>query len=200
MSEITERDLHEGWALISYDIADNNQRDHFRDKLKEFGGTFRTQSVYLIPLSVRSFDEIERFAQRLGVWDKVDIIHYGARNITQLRTRTQEYRKDLMERMETMTERVHKFKEDLFSAEEKLFDESKWDENKDGEKVPPRFSGWANKMQGIRDDQKKLAEIVDKYAGGKLKTKYEAYWSLFLKLCKRYERMMEQKHEQEGRK
>ena len=195
MSIITAKDLDDQWALISYDIAENSQRDNFRNKLKEFGGTFRTQSVYLIPLSVRSFDEIERFAQRLDVWDKVDIIHYGARNITQLRTRTQEYRKDLMERMEVMTERVHNFKKQLFEAEEKLFDESKWDKNADGEKVPPKFSGWANKMQGIRDDHEKLAEIVDKYAGGKMKTKYEAYWALFKTLVKRYERMMEHKNE-----
>ncbi len=195
LSHLTNSEINDEWALISYDISDNSQRDHFREKLIRFGGMHRTDSVYLFPLSVRSFEEIEAYARKLGYLDRVDIATYGARNITQNRKRTAEYKRDLKERMKEMKERVHLFKEQLFEAEEKLYDESKWDKNADGEKVPPKFSGWANKMQGIRDDQKELTSIVDKYANGSMKTDYEAYWSLFKTLVKRYERMMEHKNE-----
>ena len=106
------------WALISYDISDNSQRDHFREKLIRFGGMHRTDSVYLFPLSVRSFEEIEAYARKLGYLDRVDIATYGARNITQNRKRTAEYKRDLKERKKLMKERVHLFKEQLFEAEE----------------------------------------------------------------------------------
>lgn len=198
LSRITTTEITDEWALVSYDISDNSKRDHFRDKLKAFGALRRTDSVYLFPISVRSFDEIEKFARQLGYLDEVDIATYGARNLTQSRKRTAEYKRDLRERMAVMKERVHLFKEQIFEAEEKLFDESKWDKNEKGEKVPPRFSGWANKISGIRNDQKELTSIVDKYANGSMKTEYEAYWVLFLRLIKRFEKMMEQKHNMEA--
>ena len=72
MTLATEKILHQ-WCLVTYDIEDNAMRDRVRNKIFEMGGLPRTQSCYLIPITIRSKDEIQSWGEQTGI----SLVVYG---------------------------------------------------------------------------------------------------------------------------
>lgn len=173
--------IQKDWFLITYDVktSSNVTRDWMRNKIISMGGYMETYSNYLMPKSVRSIEEIQRWARD----NDVNIIVYGLELTLERATElTQKYTIELSNQLQEINEQGEKLWNRLKEVEENLDDPD-----------VSKLTGISNIVKSIRSQSADIMSTINRWGNEKDEFELEKLSSFVQRLSDRYERLREQK-------
>lgn len=183
---IQTKKIEKDWILLTYDVSveHNSKRDDFRmDLVKDMGGLYQNDSVYLLPKKVHTLKQIEEFAKGYGV----NVVLFGLdADLKACKDISKRYVKLLKQRRKDIKDLFWEAWDRLSVVERNLEDEG--------------LTGFHNKLRELQTLYEHYNEIATKYGNNQDEWKIESLEDDLERLDKKYEKVTLLKKRQRGNK
>lgn len=176
---ITHVSVEEGWLLIAYDITGNVIRNKVRRKLQQIGSMPYTQSVFMIPNTVQSKQDLMEWSRENGV--RLAVFNTVLEDL-EIKDINSRYKKWLKGDLEEVGETAQHVWEELKEVEEAL-----------GKDDGTRINGLYKKVDGVANRFTHISAIINRYGNKDDEFRLETLHATVEKLKNRLDRIREMK-------
>src|SRR3990167_462511 len=174
---LTTAKILQNWCLVTYDIEDNAMRDRVRNKIVEMGGLQRTQSCYLIPITIRSKDEIQSWGEQTGI----SLVVYGLDlDVLEATNLTKQYTTLLHQQLDEANEQTMEAWKRITEMEESI------DKN-------IKLTGVYKIIESVEKSYDRIRELINRYGNEHNEFEVEKLYSFVRQLRGKFEKLRDAK-------
>ena len=174
---LTTAKILQNWCLVTYDIEDNAMRDRVRNKIVEMGGLQRTQSCYLIPITIRSKDEIQSWGEQTGI----SLVVYGLDlDVLEATNLTKQYTTLLHQQLDEVNEQTMEAWKRITEMEETI------DKN-------IKLTGVYKIIESVEKSYDRIRELINRYGNEHNEFEVEKLYSFVRQLRGKFEKLRDAK-------